>query len=131
MHGWLFVAITASIAHAACLMVMVEPVSSVAGQRGDHSPRLLCRHEKLGRRSGIVAPVAAVVAAVVVHLVALGEWAGLEPSKVEPAVAAQEEHEAALSSKVGWARISPFVVELLQLGTVKTLMAVVTMAVAV
>ena len=71
MYGWLVAALTASVVHVVCLAVVA--VSSVAGHRGDHSPQSLCRHEKWGRRSGIVTPVVVVVVAVVVHLVALGE----------------------------------------------------------
>ena len=55
----------------------------------------------------------------------------MEPSRVESVVAAQEERDAALLSNVGWARISQFAAELLELGTVKTLMMNAALAVRV
>ena len=41
----------------------------------------------------------------------------MEPSGVESAVVGQREHEAALSSTVGWARTAPFEEGLLKPGT--------------
>ena len=57
--------------------IVLVLVLSVAGQRGDHSPQLLCRHKKWGQLASLLAvPVA------VVHWAALGVCFGLEPSEV-------------------------------------------------
>ena len=74
--------------------------------------------------------VVTVAVVAVVHWAALGDWIGLGPSRVASVVAAWEEREVALSSTVGWLRTSPFVVELLKLGTAETLMVAAALAVA-
>ena len=53
----------------------IVPLALVVDQRGDHSPQLQYRSEKLDQESESGSPVVAVVAAVlvVVHWVELGE----------------------------------------------------------